>query len=87
MDKRKFYIDGAWTDPDSHQTRNVISPATEEPIAEITLASSTDLDRAAKAARKAFKHYSMTDVRQRLDLLQALRSIYKRRQVEMAEAG
>ena len=35
--ERKFYIDGAWTTPQSHATTAVINPATEEPVARIAL--------------------------------------------------
>ncbi len=86
MDKLNFYIDGNWTEPSSTDTRDVINPATEKAIARISLASSEDLDRAAAAARDAFAKYSATDVSDRLDLIGALRSIYKRRLPELAEA-
>jgi aldehyde dehydrogenase (NAD+) len=85
MDKRKFYVEGAWINPDSAYTQQVINPATEKPIAEISLASSKDVDIAAKAARAAFPLFSMTSPKRRLELLGSLRDIYKRRQAEMAE--
>jgi len=84
-DKKKFYIDGAWTKADGERVRSIINPATETPIAEIALASAADLDTAAAAARRAFQDFSMTTVKERLARLQALRGIYKRRQAEMAE--
>lgn len=50
----KFLIDGKWVSPTgnrSHQHRN---PATNEIIAEIPFAEPEEVDRALKAARKAF---------------------------------
>ena len=85
-DKLNFYIDGAWTAPQSQQTKEVINPATEEPTARIGLANTADQDKAVAAARRAFVGYSVTDRGARLDLLGQLREIYKRRQTEMAEA-
>ena len=85
IDKKKFYIAGAWVDADGTAERDVINPATEAPVARIALASSVDLDKATHAAREAFQDYSITTVEERLEYLQALRKIYKRRQKEMAE--
>ena len=50
----KFYIDGAWVEPAVAKTLDVINPATEEPIAKISLGSAEDVDRAVAAARRAF---------------------------------
>jgi aldehyde dehydrogenase (NAD+) len=36
---RQFYIDGKWVDPNIDRDFNVINPATEEPIATISLGS------------------------------------------------
>ena len=35
LDKRKFYIDGAWVDPITPNDLEVINPATEKPVAVI----------------------------------------------------
>lgn len=85
MDKRKFFINGAWVESQGSDTRAIVNPATEQAIATISLASSSDLDSAVAAARQAFEDYAFTDVAWRLDLLGELRTIYKRRQAEMAE--
>ena len=85
MDRRKFFIDGAWIEPQGADTRAIVNPATEQPIATISLASSSDLDHAVAAAHRAFQEYAFTDIEWRLDLLGKLRTIYKRRQAEMAE--
>ena len=62
MEKLKFYIDGAWVDPAAPSTLGIVNPATEETFAQISLGSRPDVDRAAKAARRAFATYSVTSV-------------------------
>ena len=62
MDKLKFYIDGAWVDPATPSTLGIVNPATEETFAQISLGSRPDVDRAAKAARRAFATYSEASV-------------------------
>ncbi|HYD44163.1 MAG TPA: aldehyde dehydrogenase family protein, partial [Phenylobacterium sp.] len=50
----KFYIDGQWVDPVTPKSLDVINPATEEVCGKISLGSEADVDKAVKAARKAF---------------------------------
>ncbi len=50
----KFYIDGAWVDPVEPRAFDVTNPSTEESVAQISLGSAADVDRAVKAARAAF---------------------------------
>lgn len=86
MHKRlQFYIDGKWVDPVSSKTLDVINPATEEPIGQISLGSKADVDKAVAAARKAFETFSQTTKEQRLALLQKITEIYQRRFGEFAE--
>ena len=84
LDKRKFYIDGQWVDPLKPNDLPVINPATEQPIAVISMGTAADIDRAVAAAKKAFQTYSQTSVEERLALLEKLLDIYKRRYEEMA---
>ncbi|MCV3739010.1 aldehyde dehydrogenase family protein [Rhizobium sp. TRM96647] len=84
LDKRKFYIDGKWVDPIRPNDLEVINPATEKPVAWISMGTAADIDRAVAAAKKAFSSYSQTSVDERIALLEKLLSIYKRRYDEMA---
>jgi hypothetical protein len=54
---RQFYIDGKWVDPSQAQDFLVVDPATEEPIATISLGGAADVDRAVAAAKRAFESY------------------------------
>ncbi|WP_430472850.1 aldehyde dehydrogenase family protein [Thalassospira lucentensis] len=81
----KFYINGKWIDPISSQKMDVINPATEEVITQITLASEEDVDLAVAAAKRAFETYSQTTIDERLGMLERLLAIYKRRYEEVAQ--
>jgi len=50
----RLLIDGDWVDAASGQTFATINPATEETLAEVAHGQAEDIDRAVRAARKAF---------------------------------
>jgi aldehyde dehydrogenase (NAD+) len=77
MDHLKFFIDGAWVDPVTPATIDVINPATEKAFTQVSAGSAQDVDLAVAAARRAFTSYSQWSVQQRLELLEKIRAIYK----------
>ena len=81
-----FYIDGAWVDPLSSETLDVINPATEQPIATIALGGAADVDRAVTAARAALPAFAATTREQRLELLDRVIAVYKSRMADLAAA-
>ena len=85
LDKRKFYIDGQWVDPIKPNDLEVINPATEQPVAVISMGTAADIDKAIAAAKKAFVTYSQTSTEERIALLEKLMEVYKRRYEEMAQ--
>lgn len=84
MEKLKFYIDGAWVDPAAPSTLGVVNPATEEIFAQISLGSAGDVDRAAKAARRAFRTYSEASIEDRLSYLHKIIEGFRARLPELA---
>ena len=84
-DCRQFYIDGKWVDPIKAHDFQVINPASEEPVATISLGSAADIDTAVAAAKKAFESYSETTSDDRLALLQRIIEVYRSKTDEMAE--
>jgi aldehyde dehydrogenase (NAD+) len=84
LDKRQFYINGQWLSPLSPSDLEVINPATEKPIAVISMGTAADIDRAVVAARAAFPAYSRSSLDERLALLEKLLVIYQRRYNEVA---
>ena len=75
----KFYIDGAWVDPVVPRQEAVINPATEEPIAMISMGSSADVDKAVIAARRAFETFSQTSREERIALLERVIASFQKR--------
>jgi phenylacetaldehyde dehydrogenase len=53
--RRKLLIDGEWVDAKSEQTFQTFDPATGNLLAECARADEVDIDRAVKAARRAFE--------------------------------
>jgi len=84
LDKRKFFINGEWVAPLATRDLEVLNPATEAPIAVISMGTAADIDRAVEAAKRASGTYSRTSIEERLVLLERLLAIYKRRYEEMA---
>jgi aldehyde dehydrogenase (NAD+) len=79
----KFYVDGRWTDPALPNTRDIVNPATEQVIGQISLGSAADVDRAVAAARAAFPAYAATSKQERMALLEKILAAYKKRFNEM----
>ena len=82
----KFYIDGAWVDPAQMKTLAVENPATEEMCGTIAVGSSADVDRAVKAARKAFASWSRTTREERIAVMERIVTEYQKRAADLAAA-
>lgn len=90
----KFYIDGEWVEPAREagavdtavNTVEVIDPSNEEAFTSIALGSEADVDRAVKAARRAFASYSATTASERLELLRNIVRVYQTRRQDIADA-
>ena len=54
-DCRQFYIGGKWTNPTKPHDFEVINPATEEPIATISLGTEADVDNAVAAGQAGLR--------------------------------
>ena len=85
-DYMKFYIDGQWVDPVTPRSMDVINPANEQVAGHISAGSVADVDKAVKAAQKAFATYSKTSREERLDLLQRILAEYQKRFGDIASA-
>ena len=84
-DFTRFYIDGEWVAPVEPRVLAVINPATEENVAEISLGSARDVERAVAAAKAAFPGFARTSKEERLALLQRIVDAYKARADELAQ--
>ncbi|MFZ0806168.1 MAG: aldehyde dehydrogenase family protein [Candidatus Sulfotelmatobacter sp.] len=83
---RNFYIDGKWVAPAQAHDLAILNPATEEPLATLSLGTAADVDKAVAAAKAAFDSYSQTTVEQRLAFLRKIIDVYQAKSDQMAEA-
>ena len=86
LDKRKFFINGKWIEPAKKNDFEVINPSNEEVCAIISLGSKEDVDKATKSAKIAFESWKETSKDDRIQLLEKLLAVYKKRFKEMTEA-
>ena len=86
LDKKNFYINGAWVKPNSSEEIKVIDPATEENCAVITLGNKADVDIAVNAAKDAYESWAFSSKEERIALLEKLYENYKKRWADIAEA-
>ena len=80
-----FYINGEWIKSDSNDLIDVINPANEEVIGQITAGTKDDIDIAVKAAAEAFKTFSTTTQDERIELLKAIIKEYENRYKDFVE--
>jgi aldehyde dehydrogenase (NAD+) len=85
-DLRDFYINGQWVAPATVNDLQVENPATEKPVAIISLGTADDVNQAVAAARAAFPLYSTFSIEERIALLEKLLQCYLDRYDEMAVA-
>jgi aldehyde dehydrogenase (NAD+) len=86
LDKKKFYINGNWINPHKENNYKVINPCNEDPFAVISLGSKEDTELAINAAKTALENWKESSKEERLDYLEKLLLIYKKRSGEMAKA-
>lgn len=86
VNRMQFYVDGSWIDPVVVKTAPVMNPARAEELYQIALGSKADVDKAVKAAKRAFASFSQTTREQRISLLANIIEIYKDRSKEIGDA-
>jgi aldehyde dehydrogenase (NAD+) len=86
IEKRQFYINGAWVDPVVPRDHHVIDPSTEEPCAVISMGGQGDTDAAVAAAKAAFPGWMATPVAERIALVEKMLEVYKSRSEDLAQA-
>ncbi|MFC4402932.1 aldehyde dehydrogenase family protein [Gracilibacillus xinjiangensis] len=79
----RHYINGEWVESTGSETIDVINPATEEKIGEISSGTKEDLDKAVKAAKEAFPSFSQTTKEERVQLLDNIVSEYEKRKDDL----
>ena len=83
---KQFYINGKWVDPvKKNDSFDVLNPANEKVIGQVSLGTPHDIDSAVISARNAFNFFSQTSVEDRLTLLERIIEVYESRYDEVAE--
>lgn len=81
----KFYIGGAWVEPNSPARMGVENPATEEIVAQVALGNQADIDAAVAAARAAFAEWTVTPVAERIAVVKRVLEVYNEMYEEFAQ--
>ena len=77
-----LFINNQWVKPSEDSYLTIANPATEETLAKVADAKAGDIDKAVKAARKAFKSWSALSPHQRARYLYAIsRNIQKHQRI------
>ncbi|WP_225656284.1 aldehyde dehydrogenase family protein [Streptomyces pseudogriseolus] len=79
-----LFIDGEFTDAAGGKVFKTVSPATEEVLSEVAEASEEDVDRAVRAARKAFEKWSALPGSERAKYLFRIARVIQERSRELA---
>jgi betaine-aldehyde dehydrogenase len=79
------FIGGQFVDPAEGQTEPVLNPATGEAIAEAPVSTAEDVERAVKAARKAFPEWGASTPGERAEALLKLADAVEEHGEEIAE--
>src|SRR6202043_372654 len=67
--RREMFIGGEWVQGSGSEGQPIVNPATGETIAEVPKGTEADVDRAVKAARKAYTEWFETTPRERSEML------------------
>jgi acyl-CoA reductase-like NAD-dependent aldehyde dehydrogenase len=86
LHRSDLYIGGRWTAPASPDRLDVVSPATEEVVGHVPLATDADIDAAVAAARQAFDigPWPATTPDERSDALSHLAKALRDREADIA---
>jgi acyl-CoA reductase-like NAD-dependent aldehyde dehydrogenase len=84
---RKMLIDGKWVDAASGKTFDTLDPATGKVLARVAEGDAEDVDRAARAARRAFDHgpWPRMAPAQRQKILLKLADLIEAKGLELAQ--
>lgn len=81
----KIYVNGEFVTPHGTEILDLINPADNTKIGEVTLADETDAKKAIVAAKIAFKSFSASTVAQRIDYLAKLKDAVEKRKQDFID--
>ena len=80
-----MYVDGQWAGASDGARREIINPATEEPVDSVPVATDADLDRALSAATQGWKRWREVDAWNRSAALRKTAELVRQRSAETAK--
>ncbi|RLA46032.1 MAG: aldehyde dehydrogenase family protein [Gammaproteobacteria bacterium] len=84
IEHNKIYIDGQWVESSGDGISHLVNPATEEVFAKVPMALPEDVDKAVRAARRAFIPWSQTPAVERKAYIDAICEKLTERKDELA---
>ncbi|GAA4161235.1 aldehyde dehydrogenase family protein [Chryseobacterium ginsenosidimutans] len=81
----RIYINGEFVMPNGTETFNLVNPANNIKIGEVTLADEIDTQKAIAAAKKAFKTFSKTTASERIQYLEQLKNAVLKREQDLTD--
>lgn len=85
MKRYQNYVNGQWQDALSNEFSEVINPATEEVIGEVSKSNHEDVDQAVEAAKQAFPAWNRTSIEERSDYVERILSGIEAQQQLLAD--
>ncbi len=85
MSKLANFFNGEYVYPEGVQYQNVVSPATEEIIAQVPLSKASDVDQAVEVAKVAFEEWSGLTIKQRTAIMLKFHHLMDVHAQELAE--
>lgn len=82
----KIYSNGEFVSPHGTEIYNLINPANNQKIGELTLADATDTRNAIAAAKVAFRTFSKSTVSERIDYLTKLKTAIEKRKQDFIDS-
>lgn len=79
------YINGHFVTPETKATMEVISPLDGNLLSTVPLSSANDLNNAVVAAKKAFKSWSVTPIKERVQVFFRYKTLLEKNLKELAE--
>ncbi len=74
-----IYVSSSWRSGEGRDSHKVINPATGDVLAELPLATPSDLDEALEATAKGFAHWRAVDVNERAGILHKVAGLIRER--------
>lgn len=81
----QIYINGEFVTPHGTRTLDLLSPVTNEKVAQVTLGDEVDTQNAISSAQEAFKIFSQSGKEERIGYLEKMHAILKRRRQELID--